>query len=108
MSTGTVARFLASHAVWNIGGREVGGRYGRLSGTGAAAICRPDGLDFAFAFNRSIDDADYTVLRAQIDAILDQHNRSVAARVSRLFYRLTLAARVIVSILRGRWDYVAK
>ena len=108
MSTGTVARFLASHAVWNIGRREVGVRYGRLSGTGAAAISRPDGLDFAFAFNRLIDDAHYDVLVAQINSILDQHNRTVAARFRRLVYRLTLAARVFIRILRGRWDFGAK
>jgi hypothetical protein len=44
----TVAQFLATHAVWNIGPREPGfARYGKFSGTGAVAVSRPDGLDFA-------------------------------------------------------------
>ena len=55
MSTGTVARFLATHAVWEIGPRESGTRYGEFAGTGAAAVSRPDGLDFAYVFNRQVD-----------------------------------------------------
>jgi CubicO group peptidase (beta-lactamase class C family) len=104
MSTGTVARCLSNHAVWNIGPREVGGRYGRLAGTGAAAICRPDGLDFAFAFNRYIDYAHYNVLVGQINAVLDFHT-TFQARIRRLIFGLTRAARTFATILRGRWDF---
>ena len=61
MSNGTVARFLATHAVWDIGPRQPGfARYGKFSGTGAAAVSRPDGLDFAYVFNYQVDDPDTT------------------------------------------------
>jgi CubicO group peptidase (beta-lactamase class C family) len=75
MSTGTVARFLAKHAVWNIGPRESGARYGDFAGTGAAAVSRPDGLDFAYAFNHLVDNAHHDALVSQINAILDRHTR---------------------------------
>ena len=73
MSTGTVARFLATHAVWNIGPRESGARYGKFCGTGAVAVSRPDGLDFAYALNYQVDDSDHDALVKQINAILDRH-----------------------------------
>jgi CubicO group peptidase (beta-lactamase class C family) len=74
MSTGTVARFLATHAVWDIGPRQPGfTRYGKFSGTGAAAVSRPDGLDFAYAFNYQVDDPEHDALVKQIHAILDRH-----------------------------------
>jgi hypothetical protein len=73
MSTGTVARFLGTHAVWEIGPRETGARYGDLAGTGAAAVSRADGLDFAYAFNHLVDDADHDALVKQINAVLDRH-----------------------------------
>ena len=73
MSTGTVARFLATHAVWDIGPRQVTSRYGDLPGTGAAAVCRSDGIDFAYAFNRLVDTAHHNSLVGQIHAILDRH-----------------------------------
>ena len=74
MSTGTVARFLATHAVWDIGPRQPGfARYGKFSGTGAAAVSRPDGLDFAYVFNYQDDDPEHDALVKQIHAILDRH-----------------------------------
>jgi CubicO group peptidase (beta-lactamase class C family) len=73
MSTGTVARFLATHAVWEIGSRESGTRYGEFAGTGAAAVSRPDGIDFAYAFNRLVDTPHHDALVGQINAILDRH-----------------------------------
>ena len=73
MSTGTVARFLATHAVWDIGPRESGTRYGDFAGTGAAAVSRPDGLDFAYAFNHLVDSLHQDALVSQINAILDRH-----------------------------------
>jgi CubicO group peptidase (beta-lactamase class C family) len=45
-STGTVARFLGTHAVWDIGGRQAGTRYGEMDGTGAGAVSRNDEFDF--------------------------------------------------------------
>jgi len=104
MSIGTVARFLSRHAVWNIGPREVNGRYGRLAGSGAAAICRPDGVDFAFAFNRMVEYADYNVLVADINAVLD-HNSTFADRIKRLIYGLRRAALTLASLFRGQWSY---
>lgn len=71
MSTATIARFLRTHAVWNIGPREVGGRYGRLAGSGAIAVSRDDAFDFAVAFNREIDYAAYDDLTAQLQKIID-------------------------------------
>ena len=71
MSTATIARFLRTHAVWNIGPREVGGRYGRLAGSGAIAVSRDDAFDFAVAFNREIDYAAYDDLTPQLQKIID-------------------------------------
>ena len=72
-SSGTVARFLATHAVWCIGPREFGARYGDLPGSGAAAVSRPDGIDFAYAFNRLVDDTHHDALVRQIHATIDRH-----------------------------------
>ena len=36
-------RFIATHSVWDIGGREVATRYGEMDGTGAGAVSRDDG-----------------------------------------------------------------
>jgi CubicO group peptidase (beta-lactamase class C family) len=73
VSTGSVAKMLATHAVWNIGPREVGTRYGEMDGTGAGAVSRGDGLDFAYAFNRRILTAEHDLLKGQIDTFLDGH-----------------------------------
>jgi len=78
MSTGTVARFLATNAVWDIGPREVGTRYGLLAGTGAVAVSRPDGLDFAYAFNRSTSDHELDAFTKLINAVLDRHSSNLA------------------------------
>jgi CubicO group peptidase (beta-lactamase class C family) len=75
MSTGTVARFLATHAVWDIGPRQTGTRYGDFAGTGAGAVSRDDGLGFAYAFNRWVDTPEHDVIAGQINAILDRHSR---------------------------------
>ena len=72
-STGTVARMLARHAVWNIGAREFGTRYGEMDGTGAAAVSRNDGLDFAYAFNRRITTPEHDGIKGQIDRFLDAY-----------------------------------
>ncbi|MEO5813731.1 MAG: serine hydrolase domain-containing protein [Gemmatimonadaceae bacterium] len=71
MSTATIARFLGTHAVWDIGPRQVTGRYGRFAGTGAMAVSLANGLDFGVGFNREIEYPDYNTLVAQIESILD-------------------------------------
>jgi CubicO group peptidase (beta-lactamase class C family) len=73
MSTGTIASFLAMHAVWNIGARELGTRFGEMDGTDAGATSRGDGLDFAFAFNRRVSNPELNVFNGQIDLFLDRH-----------------------------------
>jgi len=78
MSTATVARFLATHAVWDIGPRQVATRYGDLPGTGAAAVSRSDGIDFAYAFNRLVDTVHHDAVVGQIHAILDRHTSARA------------------------------
>ena len=74
MSTGSVARFLATHAVWNIGPREVGARYGSRRRDGRGGREPADGLDFAYAFNHRVADTDHDALVKQINAILDRHS----------------------------------
>jgi hypothetical protein len=75
MSTATIAKFVATHAVWEIGAREVNGRvngrYGRFAGSGSAVQCRPDGIDFAFSFNRELDYPEYDALKDQLLRIID-------------------------------------
>jgi CubicO group peptidase (beta-lactamase class C family) len=91
-SSGTVARVLSTHAVWDIGPRKPGTRYGDLAGTGAVAVSRPDGLDFACAFNHEVDDPAKGALVSQINAVLDRHlvvhPGGVVASISRFIIRL--------------------
>ena len=108
MSTGTVARSLATHAVWNIGRRESVvpwlARYGDLAGTGAAAVSRPDGLDFAYAFNHLVDNSDHDALVKQINAVLDRHLSvqpgGVVASISRFIIRLVDRVLAVVGLRR--------
>ena len=73
MSSGTVARFIGDHAVWDIGGRQPGfTRYGNLDGSGSIATSRGDGIDFAIVFNRNLDNTEFDSLAAQIHAILNR------------------------------------
>jgi CubicO group peptidase (beta-lactamase class C family) len=73
-STGSVARFLAGHAVWDIGGRQLGfARYGEMDGTGAGAVSRNDGLDFSYAFNRRVTTAEHDYIKGRIDGFLNNH-----------------------------------
>ncbi len=76
-STPTIARFIASHAVWGGGGRTLATRYGNFAGTAAMATSRADGLDVAVLVNRDISDADKDALMAKIHGLLD----SVAASI---------------------------
>ena len=104
-STGTIARFLGANAVYGVGPRPAfsnGARYGGFAGSGAAALNRLDGLDFAFAFNRSVDYADYDVLAAKINGIIDRHSRLVLAPVYTLIARVAQIIRILVSPLIAR------
>ena len=109
MSTATIARFLGTHAVWEIGPREVNGRvngrYGRFAGTGALAVSRPDGVDFAVAFNREIDYPDYNALVAQIHTILDD---GLVRRRETVDTVLTGLARLVLRVLDTIRDVVAR
>ncbi len=71
-STGSVARFIGTHAVWNVGGRASGVRHGTLDGTCSGAVSRDDGLDFAYAFNRRVSDADHDGITAALQGVLDR------------------------------------
>ena len=71
-STGTVARFLGTHAVWKVGGRTTGVRHGTLDGTCSGAVSRDDGLDFGYAFNRPVTDAEHDGIIAALQAVLDR------------------------------------
>jgi hypothetical protein len=105
MSTATIARFLGTHAVWDIGSREVGGRYGRFAGTGALAVSRADGVDFAVAFNRQVEYPAYDALVARIQSILDDrliHKRATVDTV------LTGLARFVRRVLDAIRDVVAR
>ena len=102
MSTGTIARFLGANAVYGVGPRPAfsnGGRYGTFAGSGAAAVNRLDGLDFAFAFNRSVDYADYNLLAAQINGVIDRHS---TARPCAFFTLIARAAGLIRSLVSAR------
>jgi CubicO group peptidase (beta-lactamase class C family) len=72
MSAATIARLLATHAVWNIGAREVGRRYGIMDGTMSGAISRGDDIDHAYIFNRRVADAEQNAFTDQLDALLDR------------------------------------
>lgn len=56
-SAPSIARFIAHHNVWDVGGRKKGTRHGILDGTCTGAFSRDDGLDVAYLFNRRVTDA---------------------------------------------------
>jgi CubicO group peptidase (beta-lactamase class C family) len=70
-SAPSIARFIAHHAVWNVGGREIGTRYGTLDGTCTGAFSRGDGLDVAYLFNRRVTDTEHDDITAAINKVLD-------------------------------------
>lgn len=105
MSTATIAKFVGTHAVWDIGAREVGGRYGRFAGTGALAVSRADGVDFAIAFNREIEYPDYDAVVAKIQSILDDGLVSKSATVDTALMGLARLVRRVFYAIR---DVVAR
>jgi CubicO group peptidase (beta-lactamase class C family) len=69
----TVARFISRHAVWGLGGRSVATRHGAFDGTTSGARSRPDGLDFAYVFNRRVTGDEHDGITNAIDAYLNAH-----------------------------------
>jgi CubicO group peptidase (beta-lactamase class C family) len=70
-SAQAVASFIATHAVWGIGGRAPGStRFGAAPGDCSSAFSRGDGLDVCYMFNRwrNID-----AFQAKVQAYLDTH-----------------------------------
>ena len=72
-SAGTIARFIATHAVWDVGGRQLATRYGSLDGTTSGAVSRGDGLDVGFLFNRRVNGAEHDQITAAINGYLNVH-----------------------------------
>lgn len=71
-SVSTVARFIGSHAAWDLGGRQPNAtRYGDFDGTGTGAHSRDDGIDLAFAFNFWVKDSEKDSLLAELNRVLD-------------------------------------
>jgi len=77
-STGSIARFIGTHAVWDIGGRQTGfARYGEMDGTGAGAVSRNDEFDFSYAFNRRVTTAEHDGIKGQIDGFINRHGSNL-------------------------------
>jgi CubicO group peptidase (beta-lactamase class C family) len=70
-SVTTVARFIGSHAVWDLGPRTLATRYGDFEGTATIAQSRGSGLDLAVAFSFWVPDAAKDQLLARIGPVLD-------------------------------------
>jgi CubicO group peptidase (beta-lactamase class C family) len=70
-SVATVARFIGSHAVWDLGPRIINTRYGDFDGTGTIAQSRDSGLDLAVSFNFWVPDTAKGQLLARIGPVLD-------------------------------------
>jgi CubicO group peptidase (beta-lactamase class C family) len=70
-SVTTVARFIGSHAVWDLGRRIEATRYGDFEGTATIAQSRTSGLDLAVAFDFWVPDSAKDQLLARIGPSLD-------------------------------------
>ncbi|HET7231421.1 MAG TPA: serine hydrolase [Longimicrobium sp.] len=81
-SAPTLARFIATHPVWNqdhfhVAGRELATRYGTLDGTCSGAQSRGDGLDVGYVFNRRVSGAEHDHVTALIGGYLDAHGSAL-------------------------------
>jgi len=70
-SVTTVARFIRSHAVWDLGPRTITTRYGDFDGTATIAQSRDSGFDLAVAFNVWVSDAAKDQLLERIGPAVD-------------------------------------
>lgn len=70
-SVTTVARFIGSHAVWDLGPRIELTRYGDFEGASTIAQSRNSGLDLAVAFNFWVPDDAKTELLDRVGPSLD-------------------------------------
>jgi len=70
-SVTTVARFIGSHAVWDVGPHIARTRYGDFEGTASIAQSRPSGLDLAVAFNFWVPDVEKNQMLARIGPAVD-------------------------------------
>jgi hypothetical protein len=75
-SPATVARFLATHAVYGLGGRMGATRIGTFAGTSACASSMGD-WDVAFALNREISDAEKIAVRDAVFSYLANHGAAL-------------------------------
>lgn len=72
----TVARFIGSHAVWDLGDNDadtriLAARYGDFEGTGTIAQSRPSGVDLAIAFSYWVPDDAKDALLTLLGPIVD-------------------------------------
>lgn len=70
-SVTAVARFIGTHAAWDIGPRAPATRYGDFHGTATIAQSRASGLDVAIAFNYWVPDDAKNQLLDRIGPVLD-------------------------------------
>jgi CubicO group peptidase (beta-lactamase class C family) len=70
-SVTAVARFIGSHAAWDLGPRATATRYGDFEGTATIAQSRDSGLDLAVAFNFWVPDVEKNRMLARIGPALD-------------------------------------
>ena len=69
-SAASVARFIGFHAVWDLGGRVGGARYGTFKGTTAIAASYGD-WDLSFLMNREVANDVKDAIRARMQGWLD-------------------------------------
>lgn len=72
-SATALALFIRQHAVWGMGGRMAGRRYGSTPGARSAAVSRTDGVDWVLIFNTRMGfgDGAWNGLIDRLDASLD-------------------------------------
>lgn len=72
-SASSIVRLMGSYATWGIGARHGGdARVGSMPGNECVMCSRPDGIDYAYTFNRRFDDGFDTGFRKSIDARIAQ------------------------------------
>jgi CubicO group peptidase (beta-lactamase class C family) len=89
-SATALARFIREHAVWGMGGRMAGRRYGSTPGAQSAAVTRTDNVDWVLIFNSRMgfSEDEWNRLIDQIDLSLNgwaarRLRRNVRTKVKR-------------------------